>query len=807
MKPKNYKMTETAYESNAKHRRSRFSRIRRVAASLVLTLTALSAAQAETASIDVLVVYTAAVKADQDNHDGVEATARVMIAKGNFGFQNSLIDAEFNLVHVEEIEYTESASFNTDLDTLTNDEDVLTLREDWGADIVCLLRSGSIGGTAGLGWVLKDETGRDTTGFSVASVQSSVSANTFTHEVGHNLGAAHDADNSAVDDGLYLYSHGQHFDGGTPDSHRTIMAYQKNFNTQVNFFSNPNVSHLGSPTGNAEGTANPADNAKTLNVTTSVVAAYRVNQTPIPSFPTPFPNLAFVEGQSKTILAQAVGTPDLSYQWYEGVSGETSNPVDGATESSFTTPILNDTTVYWVRATNPNGSSDSLSIILTTTSIPIEDNVLDQNHDPANDPFLQFSVANGVVWQEFVPSASYLHQIEVRIWKDGTPGRMSLNFTDENGVVLFSKIYEEGDITSTFQWFTIPLQMYVDTGKAYRISMQRLDEGSGFYAWQQSTNDTYLAGSSSRDDGDDLYDYYFRTTGSSATPPTADINPNQKTIAGGAGNYDITVTSTGDWNAAEALDWLSLDPTSGNGNGTVTVTVTANNTGSDRLGSILVGGNNHSITQSPSAFEGSLTPLEASFAAAGANASLALTTEHPWSATSDSWITITSPTSGTGDATVDYTFSENTAPTPRTGTITIESLTHTVQQFGTVLTFNEWLLAYYTSEEIAAQTPSAGKADPDGDGLNNNGEFLLLLDPSSRHSGPQIVATKISNGIVLTISPRVDGVVYRLNSSTNMITWTPEPSLTPTVVGDTVTFTIPAGSEKFFQLEIQAAAP
>jgi hypothetical protein len=82
---------------------------------------------------------------------------------------------------------------------------------------------------------LKDETGRDTTGFSVASVQSSVSGNTFSHEVGHNLGASHDADNSAPTDGMHLYSHGHHFDGTSTNSHRTIMAYQKSFNTQVNF--------------------------------------------------------------------------------------------------------------------------------------------------------------------------------------------------------------------------------------------------------------------------------------------------------------------------------------------------------------------------------------------------------------------------------------------------------------------------------------------------------------------------------------------------------------------------------------------
>ena len=952
-------MNETAYESNAnaKHRRTWISRIRRIAASLAFALTALSAAHAETASIDVLFVYTPAVKSAYVDHDGVLAKAQEIVAKGTLGFKNSLIDAEFNLVHVEEIAYEESvSSYEDDLNAITNSDgvvdNVLTLREDWGADIVCLLRDGSIGGTAGLGWVLKDETGRDTTGFSVTSVQSAVSGNTFAHEAGHNFGATHDAfaANADPNGGLYLYSHGHHFDGGTPESHRTIMAYQKSFNTQVNFFSNPNVTNLGAPTGIAEGNANPADNARTLTATTAVVAGYRIHQTEIPSFPTPFPNLAFVEGQSKTIVSQAVGHPPLSYQWYEGVSGDTRSSINEATESTYTTPNLNKTTVYWVRATNTDtsASGDSPSITLTTTSVPTENNQLDLNHNPNDfqDFFTTFSVANGETWQEFVPTVSYLHQIEIRMAKRGAPGRMSLKLTDENGVILFSRIYEEGDIIAadpwfTAPWFTIPLKMYVDVGATYRITLQRLDtkefdtilvnandqlenlssnffgtevpgfiadndtltigddekfeeieitlfpdagdpgvaptfeystgvgtwatftptdQTNGFtssgiigwdnaniplwaagaesefliritrtadsitttpdlflvqdkrtFAWQATDwaddGDSYPAGASSRDEGVEREDYYFRTTGSSASAPTADIDPTEKTISGGAGNYDITVTSTGDWSADEALDWVSLSPTSGNGNGNVTVTVTANNTGSDRLGSLLVGGNNHSITQSASAFEGSLNPLEASFAAAGGNESLALTTEHPWSATSDSWITITSRTSDIGDATINYTVSENTATTARTGTVTIESLQHTVQQFGTVLTFDEWLLSFYTSEEIAALSPSAGEADSDGDGLNNNGEFLLLLDPSSRHSGPQIIATKSSNGIVLTISPQIDGVVYRLNSSTDMITWTPEPSLTPTVVGDTVTFTIPTGSEKFFQLEIEAATP
>jgi len=47
---------------------------------------------------------------------------------------------------------------------------------------------------------------------------------------------------------------------------------------------------------------------------------------------------------------------NLSYQWFRGESGDTSNPVPGATGATFTTPSLSETAEYWVRVT----SSDRL---------------------------------------------------------------------------------------------------------------------------------------------------------------------------------------------------------------------------------------------------------------------------------------------------------------------------------------------------------------------------------------------------------------------------------------------------------------
>ena len=74
-------------------------------------------------------------------------------------------------------------------------------------------------------------------------------------------------------------------------------------------------------------------------------------------------------GQTATVDVSAVGTPPLSYQWYQGPSGETSNPV-GLGTSSFTTPALTDTTSYWVRVSNPCGHTDSTTATVTIGCTP-----------------------------------------------------------------------------------------------------------------------------------------------------------------------------------------------------------------------------------------------------------------------------------------------------------------------------------------------------------------------------------------------------------------------------------------------------
>jgi hypothetical protein len=74
---------------------------------------------------------------------------------------------------------------------------------------------------------------------------------------------------------------------------------------------------------------------------------------------------------SATLSVTATGSEPLSYQWYQGSSGDSSTPV-GEDSDSYTTPNLTETTSYWVRVSNVCGSvdSDTPTITVNPPSVP-----------------------------------------------------------------------------------------------------------------------------------------------------------------------------------------------------------------------------------------------------------------------------------------------------------------------------------------------------------------------------------------------------------------------------------------------------
>jgi hypothetical protein len=97
---------------------------------------------------------------------------------------------------------------------------------------------------------------------------------TLAHELGHNMGNAHDRATGGT--GVFAYSYGYRDEVGR---FRTIMAYACPTVScpRVKYFSNPRLLYNGRPLG-IDHTVNPtnsADNARSLNDVRQIVAAWR----------------------------------------------------------------------------------------------------------------------------------------------------------------------------------------------------------------------------------------------------------------------------------------------------------------------------------------------------------------------------------------------------------------------------------------------------------------------------------------------------------------------------------------------------
>jgi DNA-binding beta-propeller fold protein YncE len=75
-------------------------------------------------------------------------------------------------------------------------------------------------------------------------------------------------------------------------------------------------------------------------------------------------------GQSATLSVSTSGDAPISYQWYRGPSGDTSQLIAGATRISYTTPPLMATVQYWVRVSNSCGHADSGTATITVQTAP-----------------------------------------------------------------------------------------------------------------------------------------------------------------------------------------------------------------------------------------------------------------------------------------------------------------------------------------------------------------------------------------------------------------------------------------------------
>ncbi|MFN3533128.1 MAG: M12 family metallo-peptidase [Candidatus Brocadia sp.] len=221
---------------------------------------------------DVLVLYT---KGFAETYPGDELYAQIsyLIGVANTCYSNSEVSLSARVVDLQEVDYTDDGMLADALNDLTNGKgvfsDVPALRNQSGADLVTLLRVFTdTNDVCGLAWQMTSlSSSFERYAYSVVQVGrisfgggfKFCTDQTLAHEMGHNMGCAHEDGSGAV----FNYSKGYVF-----PPYMSVMAISGW--TRVSHFSNPDVSYLGLVTG-----AENADNARSITKVKLTVSRFR----------------------------------------------------------------------------------------------------------------------------------------------------------------------------------------------------------------------------------------------------------------------------------------------------------------------------------------------------------------------------------------------------------------------------------------------------------------------------------------------------------------------------------------------------
>ena len=78
-------------------------------------------------------------------------------------------------------------------------------------------------------------------------------------------------------------------------------------------------------------------------------------------------------GQTSTLTVTPAISGPYTYQWYSGTSGNTADPIAGATSATFTTPALGATATYWVLITGAGGMVEASATVTVTVNGTVAD--------------------------------------------------------------------------------------------------------------------------------------------------------------------------------------------------------------------------------------------------------------------------------------------------------------------------------------------------------------------------------------------------------------------------------------------------